>query len=109
MQTEAMAGKYQLLFFTPEVILSRRRDLLFQDTDNYSPSPYAGGVQVGSPEPPFKINDIHSMHVVDLLVYTHLLALIHINYETEIDIDNVCKMFLQKHPKRMENSSELFL
>ena len=30
-------------------------------------SPYAGGVQVGSPEPPFKINDIHSMHVVDLL------------------------------------------
>ena len=73
------------------------------------PSPYAGGVQVGSPEPPFKINDIHSMHVVDLLVYTHLLALIHINYETEIDIDNVCKMFLQKHPKRMENSSLLFL
>ena len=46
-----------------------------------------GGVQLGSPEPPFKINDIHSMHVVDLLVYTHLLALIHINYETEIDID----------------------
>ena len=36
MQTEAMAGKYQLLFFTPEAILSRRRDLLFQDTDNYS-------------------------------------------------------------------------
>ena len=49
-------------------------------------SPYAGGVQVGSPEPPFKINDIHSMHVVEVLVYTHLLALIHINYETEIDI-----------------------
>ena len=47
-------------------------------------SPYAGGVQVGSPEPPFKINDIHSMHVVEVLVYT-LLALIHINYETEID------------------------
>ena len=64
---------------------------------------------MGSPEPPFKINDIHSMHVVDLLVYTHLLALIHINYETEIDIDNVCKMFLQKHPKRMENSGLLFL
>ena len=75
----------------------------------YIASPYAGGFQVGSPEPPFKINDIHSMHVVDLLVYTHLLALIHINYETEIDIDNVCKMFLQKHPKRMENSSLLFL
>ena len=31
-------------------------------------SPYAGGVQVGSPEPPFKINDIHSMHVVEVLV-----------------------------------------
>ena len=40
---------------------------------------------MGSPEPPFKINDIHSMHVVEVLVYTHLLALIHINYETEID------------------------
>ena len=72
-------------------------------------SPYTGGVQLGSPEPPFKISDIHSMHVVEVLVYTHLLALIHINYETEIDIDNVCKMFLQKHPRRMENSSLLFL
>ena len=51
----------------------------------------------------FKINDIHSMHVVEVLVNTHLLALIHINYETEIDIDNVCKMLLQKHPRRMEN------
>ena len=42
----------------------------------YKPSPYAGGVQVGSPEPPFKINDIHSMHVVEVsvLVYTHLLV-----------------------------------
>ena len=49
-------------------------------------SPYAGGVQVGSLEPPFKINDIHSMHVVEVLVYTHLLALVHIHYETEIDI-----------------------
>ena len=48
---------------------------------------------MGSPETPFKINDIHSMHVVEVLVYTHLLALIHIHYETEIDIDNVCKMF----------------
>ena len=38
-------------------------------------SPYAGGVQVGSPEPPFKINYIHSVHVVEVLVYTHLLAL----------------------------------
>ena len=37
-------------------------------------SPYAGGVQVGSPEPPFKINDIHSMHVVEVLVYTHLFV-----------------------------------
>ena len=43
-------------------------------------SPYAGGVQVGSPEPPFKINDIHSIHVVEVLVlytssctYTHQL------------------------------------
>ena len=69
------------------------------------PSPYAGGVQVGSPEPPFKINDIHSMHVVEVLVCTHLLALMYIdiNYETEIES---CKMF---HPKRMENSSLLFL
>ena len=33
------------------------------------------------------------MHVVEVLVYTHVLALKHINYETEIDIDNVCKMF----------------
>ena len=48
---------------------------------------------MGSPEPPFKINDIHSIHVVEVLVYTHLLALIHINYETEIDIDNVVKCF----------------
>ena len=64
---------------------------------------------MGSPEPPFKINDIHSMHVVEVFVYRHLLAPIHINYETEIDIENVCKMFLQKHPKRMENSSLLFL
>ena len=40
----------------------------------YIPSPYAGGVQVGSPEPPFKINDIHSMHVVEVIVYTHLLV-----------------------------------
>ena len=53
-------------------------------SSNCASSPYAGGVQVGSPEPPFKINDIHSMHVVEVLVYT-LLALIHINYETEID------------------------
>ena len=55
---------------------------------------------MGSPEPPFKIN---CMHVVEVLVYTHLLALIDINYETEIDIGNVVKC-LQKHPKRVENS-----
>ena len=90
--------KLAVLVFNPFSVIS-----------NLYPSPYAGGVQVGSPEPPFKINDIHSMHVVEVLVYTHLLALIHINYETEIDIDNVCKMFLQKHPRRMENSSLLFL
>ena len=33
---------------------------------------------------------------------------IHINYETEIDIDNVCKMFLQKHPRRMETQVYCF-
>ena len=38
----------------------------------YSASPYAGGVQVGSPEPPFKINDIHSMHVVEVCLYIHI-------------------------------------
>ena len=32
--------------------------------------PVPGGVQVGSPETPFKINDIHSMHVVEVLIYT---------------------------------------
>ena len=36
--------------------------------------PVPGGVQVGSPETPFKINNIHSMHVVEVLVYTHLLV-----------------------------------
>ena len=51
---------------------------------------------MGSPEPPFKTNDIHSMHVVEVLVYTHLLALIHINYETEIDIDNVFYRSIQE-------------
>ena len=56
-------------------------------------SPYAGGVQVGSPETPFKINDIHSMHVVEVLVYTHLLALKHINYQTEIDIPYFLECF----------------
>ena len=35
-------------------------------------SPYAGGVQVGSPEPPFKINDIHSMYVVEVCLYIHI-------------------------------------
>ena len=39
--------------------------------NNILTSPYAGGVQVGSPEPPFKINDIHSMHVVECL-YIHI-------------------------------------
>ena len=28
------------------------------------------------------------------------LALIHSNYETQIDIDTVCKLFLQKHPHK---------
>ena len=35
---------------------------------NSTASPYARGVQVGSPEPPFKTNDIHSMHVVEVLL-----------------------------------------
>ena len=64
-----------------------------------------GGFRWVHLNPPLKL----MIFIVCMLVYTHLLALIHINYETEIDIDNVCKMFLQKHPKRMENSSLLFL
>ena len=33
--------------------------------------PVRRGVQVGSPEPPFKINDIHSKHVVgSACIYT---------------------------------------
>ena len=36
------------------------------------------------------------------------LALIHMNYETEIHIDEVCKIFLQKHPRRMEKANLLF-
>ena len=36
------------------------------------------------------------------------LALIHSNYETHIDVDTVCKIFLQKHPHRMEKANLLF-
>ena len=36
------------------------------------------------------------------------LALIHSNYETHIDVDTVCKIFLQKHPRRMEKANLLF-
>ena len=30
------------------------------------------------------------------------LALIHCNYETDIDVDEACKLFFKKHPRRME-------
>ena len=36
------------------------------------------------------------------------LALIHSNYEAEINIDIVCKLFMQKHPRRMEKANLLF-
>lgn len=36
------------------------------------------------------------------------LALIHMNYETEIHVDEVCKVFLQKYPRRMEKANLLF-
>ena len=34
-------------------------------------------------------------HLVHLI---NIIALIHMNYETEIHIDEVCQIFLQKHP-----------
>ena len=37
------------------------------------------------------------------------LALIHMNYETEITIDSVCKIFLQKHPRRIESKVQYWL
>lgn len=36
------------------------------------------------------------------------LALIHMNYETDIDKNRVCKLFLNKYPRRMEKASLLF-
>ena len=30
------------------------------------------------------------------------LALIHCKYETDIDVDEACKLFFKKHPRRME-------
>ena len=36
------------------------------------------------------------------------LALIHTNYETEICVDEVCRKFLEKHPRRMEKTNLLF-
>ena len=36
------------------------------------------------------------------------LALIHIAYETEINLDTVCKLYLEKYPRRIECASLLF-
>ena len=36
------------------------------------------------------------------------LGLIHSHYHADIDVDTVCKLFLQKHPRRMEAASLLF-
>ena len=35
-------------------------------------------------------------------------ALIHVNYATPVDINHVCKLFMQKHPRRIEAPSMLF-
>ena len=35
------------------------------------------------------------------------LALIHMNYETEICVDEVCRKFFEKHPRRMEKANLL--
>ena len=36
------------------------------------------------------------------------LALIHTNYDTNIDINNVCQIFCNKHPRRLEKASLIF-
>ena len=36
------------------------------------------------------------------------LALIHVNYNVKIDVETVCKMFIEKHPGRMEHANMLF-
>ena len=63
---------------------SRMSQIVLKST--WDSSPYAGGVQVGSPEPPFKINDIHSMHVIEVLVYTHFLAYSASNLGSELSV-----------------------
>ena len=37
------------------------------------------------------------------------LALIHKNYETEICVDEVCRKFFEKHPRRMEKGNLLLI
>ena len=37
------------------------------------------------------------------------LALIHSNYEAQIDVDQVCKLLLEKFPRRIEHASLLFM
>ena len=32
-------------------------------------------------------------------------ALIHVNYATPVDVNQVCKLFMQKHPRRIEAPS----
>ena len=36
------------------------------------------------------------------------LALIHMNYETKICVDEVCRKFFEKHPRRMDKANLLF-
>ena len=36
------------------------------------------------------------------------LALIHSNYGFPIDVDTICKKFIEKHPRRMEHANMLF-
>ena len=36
------------------------------------------------------------------------LAIIHSNYDAEIDIDAICRLFIQKYPRRIEYASLLF-
>jgi len=36
------------------------------------------------------------------------LGLVHTHYHAAIDVDTVCKIFIHKHPRRMEAASLLF-
>ena len=36
------------------------------------------------------------------------LALIHSNYDVELNVDNICKIFIEKYPRRMMQASLLF-